>query len=173
VATARSPLQQPDSRPVRPRLAAGVRLIVVYKWVKSLLQLALAITLVVLILAGLADHLHTVAIALREHVVSIWSIRLADLLVTVTTHRHLSMTALALALDGVFSFVEGWSLWRGYAWGPWLVVVATGSFIPFELRQLLRQIRLGRCLVLVVNLVIVAYLVRRTRRESEAARLAR
>jgi uncharacterized membrane protein (DUF2068 family) len=48
-------------------------------------------------------------------------------------------------------------------------VIATGSLIPFELGALLREVRLGRVLILLVNLVIVAYLARRALRERTRA----
>jgi uncharacterized membrane protein (DUF2068 family) len=138
-----------------------VRLIVAYKLVKAALWIALAAVFTAAVLGGGAEELHALALGLRRHGVSAWSIHVANLLVTATTRGHLALTAVALGLDGVLSLVEGWSLWRRYAWGPWLVVIATGSLIPFELVELVRSVRLGRVLVLLVNVAIVVYLVRR------------
>jgi uncharacterized membrane protein (DUF2068 family) len=148
-------------------------MIVIYKSVKSLLEVLLAGALLALILAGAAEHLHTLTLTLRYHMVSAWSMRLANLLVTVTTGRHLALTAVALVLDGVLTFVEGWALWRGYAWGAWLVVIATSSLIPFEIGELVQEVRIGRLLVVMVNAIIVIYLIGRARRELQARRHVR
>jgi len=140
---------------------AGVRLIVAYKLGKAVLWLVLVAVFTAAVLGGGADELHALALGLRHHGVSAWSIRAANLLVTATTRGHLALTAVALGLDGVLSLIEGWSLWRGYTWGPWLVVIATGSLIPFELVELVRSVRLGRVLILLLNIAIVVYLGRR------------
>jgi uncharacterized membrane protein (DUF2068 family) len=147
------------------RGAIGLRLIVAYKLIKAALGLALAAVFAAAVLGGGAGELHALALGLRQHVVSAWSIRVANLLVTATTRGHLELTAVALGLDGLLTLVEGWSLRTGYAWAPWLVVIATGSLIPFEFHALVQHVRLGRVLILLVNVTIVAYLVRRAMRE--------
>ena len=64
--------------------------------------------------------------------------------------------------------LEGWALHRRFRWAPWLVVVAGSTLIPFEVVELARRPRPGRVAILVVNLVIIAYLVARARREHPA-----
>ena len=54
-----------------------------------------------------------------------WSVHLADLLVRASTPRHLEIAAVALAADGSFALFEGWALRRGFAWAPWVIVVAS------------------------------------------------
>ena len=54
---------------------------------------------------------------------------------------------------------------HGHWWGPWLVVVATASLLPFEVVSFVRHPHVGRALILVVNLAIVAYLTRTALRE--------
>jgi len=147
-----------------PRLATGIKIIVAYKSVKALFEILLAIALPALILVGAAEHLHSLALGLRHHGVSAWSIGLANLLVTATTVRHLALTAVALALDGLLTSVEAWSLWRGYVWGASLVVIATASLIPFEIWELVREPRMGRLLLVIVNGMITVYLTGRVRR---------
>jgi uncharacterized membrane protein (DUF2068 family) len=71
----------------------------------------------------------------------------------------------AIAGDGVFSAFEGWALLRGFRWAPWVVVVATATLIPFEVVAIVRHRRIGRFVLLAVNLAIVAYLAWRARRE--------
>ena len=152
-----------------PRLPSGIRIIILYKFAKAALELVLAGLLPVLILTGLAEHVHALTLSLRHHMVSVWSLRAANLLVALTTVSHLSLTAIALALDGTLTSVEGWSLWRGYTWGPWLVVVATASLIPFELWDLVKAPRIGRGLLVALNAGVAFYLLRRARRERPKA----
>ena len=57
------------------------------------------------------------------------------------------------------SSVEGWALSRGYTWGEWLVVGTTACLIPFEIRALFHHLRVGRVILFILNVAIVAYLI--------------
>jgi uncharacterized membrane protein (DUF2068 family) len=68
--------------------------------------------------------------------------------------------------------VEGIGLILGYHWAEYLVIVATGSLIPFELYEIARKLSPIRVSLLVVNVAIVIYLIvtlRKDRRERLAA----
>ena len=71
----------------------------------------------------------------------------------------------ALLLDGMLTACEGWALHRRFVWAPWLVVVATGSPMPFEVVELVRRPQALRLTVFVINLTIVCYLAGRATRE--------
>ncbi len=146
----------------------GVRLIVAYKLGKAVLELVLGVVLVALS-RSVTKELHVVVEILREHAVAAWSVMLADRLVGLATRGHVVLVGAASLFDAVVSFVEGWSLHRRYWWSRWLVVVATGSLVPFEIASLVRHFTLGRAILLVVNVWIVIYLVRH-RLSSYAAR---
>jgi uncharacterized membrane protein (DUF2068 family) len=88
-------------------------------------------------------------------------VHVADLLVRAATPGHIGIAALALAVDGSFALFEGWALRKGFRWAPWLIVIASASFLPWEVYELYRHIRVGRALVLLVNVGIVLYLYRR------------
>ena len=69
--------------------------------------------------------------------------------------------------------VEGIGLILGYHWAEYLVIVATGSLIPFEIYEIARKFTLVRVALFVVNVAIVIYLIltlRKDRRERERAR---
>jgi hypothetical protein len=143
----------------------GLRLIIAYKLTKSLLQVGAAALLFYGITHGLAAELTGFADGLRDHSVHVWSHAAAAALLGLTGQRHgLSLVAAALAVDAVLSSIEGWVLARGYRWGPYLVVATTASLLPFEIVALFRHPRIGRALLLLVNLAIVGYLLRRARR---------
>lgn len=62
--------------------------------------------------------------------------------------------------------VEGIGLWMGKRWAEWLTVVVTGSFVPLEVYELVKQATALRAVALAVNIAIVAYLVVRLRQRQ-------
>lgn len=146
-------------------LTAGIRLIVFYKIVKGGLEAAAGATLAVGPSVGLDQSLMRAALGLQHHATRAWAVHLSQSLPELLTPGRLRLAALALLLDATLTLVEGWSLWRGRRWGRWLVVIASGGLLPFEVVQLVRRVRVGRALVLLVNAAIVGYLARRMRGE--------
>lgn len=144
-------------------------LIIAYKLVKGGLWLVCAATILVLMRVGIGDDLLGWAAHLRHHS-NAWSLQLANLLVHAATRRGLWTLVVALVADGTMTLIEGWALLRGHWWGPWLVVVATGSLLPFEIVALARRPHVSRVALLVVNLIIVVYLVRKALREHRERR---
>jgi uncharacterized membrane protein (DUF2068 family) len=154
------------------RRERGLLVIIVYKLVKGSLWLIFAGTMLVLMRMGLGDRLLGLAHHLRLHAHP-WSLALADVAVRASSRRALWTITVALVADGVLTLVEGWSLLHGRWWGPWLVVVATGSLLPFEIVALARHRHVIRAVVLAVNIAIVVYLSRKAAREHRLRRLAR
>jgi uncharacterized membrane protein (DUF2068 family) len=154
---------------------AGLRLIVTYKFTKAVLQILAAVLLFYGAAHGLNARLADFAEKLREHAVHAWSNVFAAALLRFTHSKHsLGFTAYALLADAGLSSVEGWAISRGHTWGEWLVVGTTACLIPFEIRALFHHLRVGRVILLVLNVAIVAYLVinvrqRRAARPLEAA----
>lgn len=140
----------------------GVRLIIAYKWLKALLQIGIAVMLFIGASRGLATQLASLATELRAHAVHAWSAAAAGALLRFVAHPHdLVLVATALAADAVVSVVEGWVLFRGYSWGPWVVVGATASVVPFEIVAMAHHFNPTRFALFAINVAIVVYLVRR------------
>jgi len=59
-----------------------------------------------------------------------------------------------------------WGLYLRQAWAEWLTIVATGLFIPFEVYEVIRSLRLTYFVALVINATIVWYLLGRRTRSS-------
>jgi uncharacterized membrane protein (DUF2068 family) len=163
----RAKLQQVSTR--EPR-ALGVRLIVLYKAVKAVVEIALAIALVGLAAVGELATLREIAIQLKENLASRWSLMLGRALAALFSGRGVRLLELGLALDGIVSAFEGWSLSRGYRWGPWLVLAATATPLPLEIYEIVRTHRPSRVVLAVVNLAIVIYLARDVRRSGSLRR---
>jgi uncharacterized membrane protein (DUF2068 family) len=153
------------------RRERGLIVIIVYKLVKGTLWLIFAATILVLMRMGLGDRLLGLARHLRLHAHA-WSLALADLAVRASSRRSLWTITVALVADGVLTLIEGWSLLHGRWWGPWLVVVATGSLLPFEIVSIARHPHVIRSVLFVVNVAIVLYLSRKAAREHRIRHLA-
>lgn len=153
-----------------PKSNLGVRAIVMYKAVKGALEIALSGALVALLLLGLAGSIQHFAAGLQRHFSRAWSVYLAQMVMRVATRHRVEVTSIALVLDGLLSMVEGWALWRGHWWGPWLVVVASGSLLPFEIYEMVVHARVSRIGLFVLNLVIVVYLAKNALHEARARR---
>jgi len=143
----------------------GLRAIALYKAAKALAEVALVLGLLVLARDGAAAALRDAATFARAHLTSWWSDLAVRGLAALGRGHGLGLIELGLGLDAVLTAVEGWSLWRGYRWGPWLVVGATLLPLPWELWEIARTGSLARVAVAAVNLAIAAYLARRIARE--------
>lgn len=154
---------------------AGLRAILLYKTVKATAGLTAALVLGAFIATGHADSVRHLAELLRHHATHAWAVRAADALIAFFTPHHVALGALALTLDGSLTALEAWALRKGRPWGEWLVVAATGVPLPYEALELAEHVRAVRALVLLGNLAVVAYLVRRAlrrRRQGEGGAAA-
>lgn len=144
--------------PEVPDRATGVELVVIYKSVKAGLEFALCALLIAGLIFGFAHHLQELTMQLRTHVTRAWAVKSAEWLMNSATPQHLHLAGIALFLDGALTAFEAWALRRGHWWGPWLVVVASGSLLPWEVVELIHYQRVGRLIVFLINLAIVVYL---------------
>jgi uncharacterized membrane protein (DUF2068 family) len=67
------------------------------------------------------------------------------------------LRALTLVTAVVFA-VEGVGLWMGKRWAEWLTVILTASLIPVEIYELILGLNIWKLLILLGNILIVAYL---------------
>jgi uncharacterized membrane protein (DUF2068 family) len=58
----------------------------------------------------------------------------------------------------VLRFCEAYGLWYQRTWGEWLGALSGALYVPFELRHLLHRPSLAAAVVLLINLLVVAYL---------------
>src|SRR5277367_6135669 len=156
-----------DARPARAPRFNVLRTIAVYKLVKVLLLVALAFGEVRLSDASLTDKL-LVWVSARPHglehdVVT----HLIQWLSGLTTSRMHTLRIVTLAYAAVFA-VEGVGLWMQKRWAEWLTTIITASLIPLEAWELALRPTIGKALIILTNIAVVAYLVwhvRRTRKK--------
>lgn len=82
-----------------------------------------------------------------------------------------------LRLLGVGAFVyaalflaEGTGLWLEKVWAEYFTVIATASFIPFEVYELVKRVTWPRGIALVINIGVLVYLIWRLRHPMGAGR---
>jgi len=152
---------------------AGLETIIVYKLVKSVAQTLAGIGAVWLLIRGAEAGAATLAELLLEHFTGAWALRDATLLVRAATAGHVKLLAVAMFGDAILSAVEGLALQAGRWWAPWLVVIATGLLLPWEVWELIRRPAWGRVAILVINIAVVVYLLNQAAREHREAVLRR
>ena len=72
--------------------------------------------------------------------------------------RLVSLAALAFFYSAV-RFIEAYGLWHMRVWAEWFAIVAGSIFLPIEIYEIYRRATWMRGMVLLTNLVIIAYLV--------------
>ena len=77
---------------------------------------------------------------------------------------RLEVLALGAFLYSVLFATEGVGLWLGLRWAEYLTAVATASFVPIELFEVLQGVSLLRVATLALNVAAAAYLAYRLRR---------
>ena len=149
---------------MRRRPDVLIRLIAVFKLLKALMLIALGVG----------------ALSMRHHHdgwVNTWVHALAadphgryltEVLARVTSFdghelRQIGVGSLIYALVFV---VEGIGLMLRKAWAEIMTVIVTTSFVPLEIYELVEHRSWAKVAVIVVNVLVVLYLLRRLRREG-------
>ena len=164
--------QQPSvpdpGRGRRERRELGVvRLVAAYKIVKAVVMLVVGS-----LVMGLVHHnaAETVAHWLRR-----LSLDPSHLIVRRALNHLAHVNDAKLRWTGLTAFaymtlyiVEGVGLWRDRRWAEWLTVVAGLLLVPFEVYELIHRPRGSLALVLIGNLLIVAFMYHRVREKTAA-----
>ena len=144
-----------------------LRLIALFKLLKALLLVTVGMGALRLldptVAARAQEGLRALAMSSDRRVVQ-------DLLPLVSRLSPERLEALgigAFLYAGLFT-TEGVGLWLGKRWAEYLTVIATGSFVPFEIYELARRPGLPRLAALVLNLAVVAYLIYHLRRRESS-----
>jgi uncharacterized membrane protein (DUF2068 family) len=137
--------------------------IALFRLIKAVLLLLLGIAALELLDARAAAALQSWAAALpfaSEH--EFVRAALAKITAASASRKELA-AAVAFAYGALFA-TEGIGLWLEKVWAEYLTIIATTSFIPFEIYEVARRMTALRVLVLLANAAIVVYLIWRVRR---------
>jgi len=81
--------------------------------------------------------------------------------------QQFAVLTVGTVLYAVLFFVEGIGLWFEQVWAEYLTIVATASFIPIELYEIITSISSPKTVTLALNIAIVAYLVIQVRDQDD------
>jgi uncharacterized membrane protein (DUF2068 family) len=151
----------------------GISAIIAYKLVKAVGEAALGVLALYLVFRGAEAGAATLAEMLLEHFTRDWALTVATFIVRSGTSGHIKFVAGAAFADAILSAVEGLALRAGRWWAPWLVVIATGSLLPWEVWELFRHPHWPRLVLLILNVAVVVYLLRDVMRKSAVSGASR
>lgn len=146
----------------------GLTLIIVYKVFRCVAAWLVAILLAAYISTQRIQLLRDLVDKLTAHLTSGVGNELGHWMERALVAQNAWLVVAGLSLDGAFTLLEAVALIGGYNWGPWLVVIGTSAFMPFEALAWLRHPSIGRALLLVLNGLVVVYLARRVIRRRAA-----
>ncbi|HEV2750618.1 MAG TPA: DUF2127 domain-containing protein [Gemmatimonadales bacterium] len=140
----------------------GLRIIAVYKFCKAALLLVVGLGVLQLLQPGVAAGaqrwIDAIASSSDRRVVQ----HLLGL-ITGSSPQRLVLVAAGALLYTVLFTVEGAGLWLGRRWAAYLTVLSTALLLPVEVYALARHVSAPRAATFVVNLAVVAYLIRHLR----------
>jgi uncharacterized membrane protein (DUF2068 family) len=76
------------------------------------------------------------------------------------TDKLLRRFSLALFAYAALGTAEGIGLYLEKAWGEYMTLIITASFLPWEIFEVLRRMTVMRSALLVVNMLVFAYLLK-------------
>lgn len=134
--------------------------IVAFKGVKAILLTALGVTALLAIHRDPLDLVVQLALAVHLPVTSRLFDRAVTLALRATPKNEVAVAATAFGYAFVLG-MEGLGLYLRRSWARWFTIGATSSLIPLEVYEIVREPRLVRVLVLLLNTGVVVYLWRR------------
>jgi uncharacterized membrane protein (DUF2068 family) len=133
-------------------------LIALFKFVKSAVLIAAGLGTFRLLRADWADQARSAFETIGGSVDLVPVVRLMQQIGALSASR-LRLLGIAALLYATLFLIEGVGLWWEQRWAEFLTVIATGSFIPFEIYELTRRLTWPRGGALLVNVVVVLYLI--------------
>lgn len=157
------PTQQetPQAAPA-PERDRILTMIAVFKFVKAVTLIAIGLGALQLIRSDLRDQANAVFDALGQSVDVVPVLRLLREIGALAP-KSLRLLGAGAFLYAALFITEGVGLWRQRRWAEYLTVVATASFIPFEVFEINRRLTLPRVGAFVLNALVVLYLIYRLR----------
>lgn len=132
-------------------------LIALYKLLQALLFVSIGVGALRLLHKDIDDVLLRVAHDLRFNTES----RFVDFvlerayLINDPLLRRIGFGAFCYAAIGI---LEGIGLYLEKAWGEYLTLIITASFLPIEILEIMRRTTMPRVTILIVNIVVLIYL---------------
>jgi uncharacterized membrane protein (DUF2068 family) len=140
----------------------GILLIAIFKLFKAALLLAVGIGLLSLlhkdVASALMNFLSVLHVDHNNHYIHGLVMKLG----LASDHQLEAISAGSFFYAALLG-TEGIGLLLKKHWAEYLTIIATASFIPLELYEIVQHIRIGRVIVLLINIAIVVYLIYRVK----------
>jgi uncharacterized membrane protein (DUF2068 family) len=136
------------------------RLIAFFKLLKALLLIAVGVAALKLVHADVASVLEKLVAMFGLGPGSRYVGRLLLEAAELTPTKIKDLAVGSFIYAGLF-LTEGIGLWLLKRWAAWFTVIITSSLVPVEAYELYRHPTSTKVLVLMINLVVVAYLLYR------------
>jgi uncharacterized membrane protein (DUF2068 family) len=156
------PRQKPGAAGSRDALLSAIA---IFKVAKALLLVAIGLGALTLLKPAMAHEFERWATAFAWRLSPRAVPAVEDSLARLHGSRLSLVGAAAFLYAGLF-LVEGIGLWMERRWAEYLTIIATSSFVPFEVYELVRHVTLPRAVTLAVNLLVVGYLIRKVKRKT-------
>jgi uncharacterized membrane protein (DUF2068 family) len=154
------------TRAKRPESRNGlIRVIAVFKLVKTLLLVGVGMGSLKLLNPAAAETADRWASALAWRLGPRAASAVQDGVSSLSDSRLKLIGIVAFLYAGLFG-VEGVGLWMEKHWAEYLTIIATSSFVPFEVYELIRHASWQRGVTLGINLLVVGYLVWKVRQRA-------
>jgi len=139
-----------------------VRLIALFKLLKAVLLIAVGVGALKLLHTDIASVVESWVATLGLDQNSRFVGRALSTAAALTPNRVRDLIVGSFLYGGLF-LTEGIGLWLLKRWAMWFTVIITSSFLPVEIYELARHPSAGKVGILVINLALVGYLIRRIR----------
>jgi uncharacterized membrane protein (DUF2068 family) len=147
----------------KPSRGRGLQLIAAFKLLKGFALLAVGI--------GALKLLHKDLAAVVEHWINVFQVdphnhfihKLLEKL-AILDDRRLKELSVGTFLYAAIFLIEGVGLALRKRWAEYFTIITTSSLLPIEIYELVKHASLGKGFALLINLGVVAYLVRELRR---------
>ena len=140
-------------------ITRGVRLIAVFEALKGTLVLVAGFGLLSLV----HRDLQAIAELLVRHSHLDPARRYPRVFIEAASHTgdsRLRFLAALAFLYAVVRLVEAYGLWHMKVWAEWFAIIAGSVYLPVEIYEIFKRVTWMRATVLLINVFIVAYLVR-------------
>jgi uncharacterized membrane protein (DUF2068 family) len=134
--------------------------IIAFKAVKAIALMALGIALLATRHDDPVDLLMRGALAIHLPLTSTLFDRALRLALNLSMGKQIALAITAFGY-AVLMGSEGLALYLRKPWARWFTIGATSSLLPIELYEILRELHPVRVIVLLANVAIVAYLLKR------------
>jgi uncharacterized membrane protein (DUF2068 family) len=141
----------------------GVRLIAAFKLFKGLVLLTVGIGAVKLLHKDIGFEIERWADIFRVDPNNVYIHRLLERL-SILDDRRLKELSVGTFFYSALLLTEGTGLLLGKRWAEFFTIIVTSSLIPLEVYELTRRVSSTRLLVLLLNVMVVAYLAIEVRR---------